>query len=98
MFKSTVRIEKDTDVAEALEEFRRECTDSGILQYASVIDEVDRTVRDLAFRGGELVRIGSNMHVIRTIDGEGYRIRVIADFTQGKKSILSRLRSGLGLT
>ena len=97
MFRSTVRIDEKADVAAALERFQAECASSGIVARDAVCAEVDRTVWDLARRGGELVRVGSNMHVKRTIEGEDFNVLVVADFVAGKRSIFSRVRSALGL-
>lgn len=95
MFKSTIRIDEATDANIVLAKFERECVAGRAAVSESVRTEVERIVRDLESRGDELLRVGSSMHVEHTAEGEGYRVRIVADFVAGKRSVLSRLKSAL---
>lgn len=91
MFRATVDLDHRTDVTRVLDDLTQRATASGL--PADVVDQLRSVAHDsiapLVRNGSELVRIGSQMNVIRKVAGPGYAVEF--RFNTSAPSVITRL-------
>ena len=76
--------------------FRSKYERSGLADDSPILELVQRSVEELAERGSQLLAVGSQFSITRSLKGEGYEITLRASFG-AKPSVLSRLRALIGV-
>jgi hypothetical protein len=84
MLRVAIRATTETDVDAETENLRRAARGAGLEAglIDRLVDEALTVVRDFVNRGRELKAIGSHFQAERTIQGDGYDIRVSFDTAQ----------------
>jgi hypothetical protein len=97
MLRISIRATSDTDVDAEIENLRRAARSAGLETglIELVVNETDQVVRDFVNRGRQLRALGSQLRAERTLQGNGYDIRVSFETVQ-RLSILGRVLAAFG--
>jgi hypothetical protein len=79
MLRATIRATEDSDPDTESAKLRAAFVSDGHPQFVadSATSQVRSLLRDLVDRGRQLKAVGSQMHVTRKIEGDGYRVELI---------------------
>lgn len=93
-----LKITEHTDIPAVLDRFKQDCLGRGLSEdeLASLYEQVEPCVTDLARRGQELTDIGSQFAVRRILNAPSAKVIISAEFGARPKSFLARLLSLFG--
>ncbi len=95
MQKLTIKVTPNTDLLQAMDNFKSDCMRHGIPddELQSLLEKVETEVTDLARRGRELSSIGSQFEIKRVFESESCQVVLDVKFGAEQSTLGSKLRS-----
>ena len=95
MLKHKIKINERTDPTSTLDNFREICGRSDLEDADSLYQQVEHAINELADRGSQLVAVGSQFSITRTMKGDDFEIVLDASFGS-KPSLIDKMRKLVG--
>jgi hypothetical protein len=96
MLKHTIKISEYTDPKNTLQNFRDLCDRSNLTDANALYEQVEHALNEFAERGSQLVAVGSQFNISRTLEGDDFKIVLEASYGE-KQSLFGKIRNLLGI-
>jgi hypothetical protein len=95
MLKDTININEYTEPKTTLQNFRKLCDRSDLADADGLYRQVEHALNEFADRGSQLVAVGSEFSIVRTLKGDDFEIVLDASFGS-KPSLIDKVRKLVG--
>jgi hypothetical protein len=93
VLRATINATERTDLRTAENDLRQQCERAGLNDFetAKLVDHTSEVLAQLLERGNELVSIGEQLRVVRTIRVDGHSVKLVLWTTGSRPTLLERL-------